>query len=72
FRRRFEAKGRMHSVLEPVPAWLVLDGEPALRGLARAALDAAAPADGIRAHRLGDAAREAAPNRIAPAREHHS
>lgn len=34
FRRRFEAKGRLGVMLRPIPAWLVIGGEPALAGLA--------------------------------------
>jgi glucokinase len=39
FRRRFEAKGRFATYLEPVPTWLITADTPALLGAARA-LDA--------------------------------
>jgi glucokinase len=33
FRARFEAKGRLRSYLEPIPAWLILDEDAAFTGL---------------------------------------
>lgn len=33
FRARFEAKGRLRGYLEPIPAWLILDGDAAFTGL---------------------------------------
>lgn len=39
FRRRFLAKGRMRSYLEPIPTWLVLRGDTGLIGAAHYRLD---------------------------------
>jgi len=44
FRHRFEAKGRLMGILEPIPVWLAVGGEPALRGLAEEAFRAGAAA----------------------------
>jgi glucokinase len=39
FRSRFEAKGRYHAYLEPIPVYVITDGAAALRGCARAFAD---------------------------------
>ncbi|CAG0942831.1 glucokinase [Gammaproteobacteria bacterium] len=40
FRERFEAKGRYRDYLRAIPAWVIVDPNPALKGLAALARDA--------------------------------
>ena len=40
FRERFESKGRYKDYLRAIPAWVIVDPYPALKGLAALARDA--------------------------------